>query len=425
MLSKKGKRQPLKGNIEKTISYIMAIPRNDDDIKDLIPLINRLKESSLFNFKNADMKENITVTIEYKNTDYEIELIPESFELSDLYTINHTLTEENYNLLTKAECGVTLAMKFSDSIMDSYHLQLKVLHTILPDMIAGLDFCTERILSGVWIKLAALSDINPSPDYIYSIQAISGEHDDVWLHTHGLNRCGSIEIEILESDRENFNTHGQLLQTIAKRIISEGSFIDEEELFFAARINNGEPLIVTWISWPRAIGMFDSPDTIGGLQDRIESHKENTGVIYAYACEDDYINKKFSKLNEYSDALNDNSMMMLTTEETKRMSRLAKERVNYFIDAIKNDEVQGIMKMGLLVDEEFQNEDNTAKEHIWFEVKGICGDKVTALRTQDAYYIKNFQAQKEYELSLSDLTDWIIYTKTRSITPDSVYLLEK
>ena len=92
----------------------MAIPRNEDDIKDPIPLINRLKESNLFKFKNVDMKENITVIVEYKNTDYEIELIPESFELSDLYTINHTLTEENYNLLTKAESGVTLAMKFRE-----------------------------------------------------------------------------------------------------------------------------------------------------------------------------------------------------------------------------------------------------------------------------------------------------------------------
>ncbi len=36
------------------------------------------------------------------------------------------------------------------------------------------------------------------------------------------------------------------------------------------------------VSLPRAIGMFDYPDTIGGLQDRIESHKENTGVIYAW-----------------------------------------------------------------------------------------------------------------------------------------------
>lgn len=61
MLSKKEKRQPLNGNIEKTISYIMAIPRNEDDIKDPIPLINRLKESNLFKFKNVDMKENITV----------------------------------------------------------------------------------------------------------------------------------------------------------------------------------------------------------------------------------------------------------------------------------------------------------------------------------------------------------------------------
>ena len=424
MLSGKEERKPLNGNIEKTISYIMAIPKSEDDIKDPIPIINRIKESNLFKFKNVDMEENLVIVVEYKGIDYEIELIPEDLELSDLYTVNHTLTEENYNALTKAEVGVTVAMKFSDSIMDSYHLQLKILYTILPDMIAGLDFCTERILSGVWIKLAALSNINPSPDYIYSIQAISGEHDDVWLHTHGLNRCGSIEIEILESDKENFNTHGQLLQTIAKRIISEGGFIDEENLFFAARINDGEPLIVTWIRWTRAMKLLDSQDTIGGIQDRIESHKDNTGVIYVYSCEDDYINKKFTKIQEYSDALNNNSMMMLTTEETERMSSLAKERVNYLIEAVKDSRIKAIIKMGLLVDDEYQNETNTTKEHLWFEVKEINGNIVKAIRTQDAYYIKKFSAQNEYELNIDDLTDWIIYTDKRSITPDSVYLFE-
>ena len=64
--------------------------------------------------------------------------------------------------------------------MESYHLQLKILAEAVPEMAGIIDFCAEKILSGVWTKLAIEAEVPPCPDYIYSVQVISGESDEIW-----------------------------------------------------------------------------------------------------------------------------------------------------------------------------------------------------------------------------------------------------
>lgn len=421
------KRELKSGNIEKEISYMMAVPRNIEDIKDPNDVIARLKEATLFKFKSFEMKKNLIIKVSYKDKDYELELIPEEFEISDLYTINHNFTEENYKAMVEAKAGLTVVMKFGESVVDSYHLQLKVLYTALPDMVGIVDFCTERIISSVWTKLAAESEIPPSPDYIYCVQAVSDEAGNVWLHTHGLNRCGAIEVEILQSTKDTYQNHFYVLQTIAKRIISDGVFIDEEEPFFIGYMNNRQPLVATWVSWPIAVTSYKDNDIIGGIKDRIHGHKGNTGVVYIYLSEEDCNNRKYTHISAVDDEIENNSLMMFTVEETLRMSRLAKERIKYFKAGIENTEVEihGLAKMGLLIDDEHQNEKGDDKEHIWFEILEMNGQKLRGILTQEPYYIKGLEVNSEMELSLEDLTDWILYTPNGQVTPDSVYLLEQ
>jgi len=81
--------------------------------------------------------------------------------------------------------------------------------------------------------------------------------------------------------------------------------------------------------------------------------------------------------------------------------------------------------MGLLVDNEYQNKENNKKEHIWFEILEINGEKMKGILTQEPYYMKGLTVNAEMKLNLKDLTDWILYTPDGQITPDSVYLLEE
>jgi uncharacterized protein YegJ (DUF2314 family) len=425
MFGFKKKRELKSGTINKETSYMMAVPKDIEEIKNPKNIIDRLKETTLFDFKGAEMKENLIIRVEYKGEDYEIELIPEDLDINEMYTINHQLTEENYNAMMNAECGLTTAMVFGESAIDSYHLQLKILYVTVPNMVAIVDFCTERVLSGVWAKITAESKIPPSYDYIYSIQAISDEDNGVWLHTHGLNRCGSIEVEILQSSKDTYKNHYYILQTIAKRVISDGGFVDEEEAFWIGRMNNGESLVATWISWPIATSSYKNKDILGGIKDRIEGHKFNTGVVYIYLSEEDYNKRKYTHVSAVDEEISDNLLMMFTTEETIHMSSLAKDRIKYFENAINNaeNEIHGLVKMGLLVDEEYQNEEKNDREHIWFEVIEISGTKIRGILTQEPYYIKNLEVKSEMNLDIEDLTDWILYTPDNQITPDSVYLL--
>ena len=118
-------------------------------------------------------------------------------------------------------------------------------------------------------------------------------------------------------------------------------------------------------------------------------------------------------------------LMMYTNEETLRMSVLAMDRIEYFIEAIKNEQIEGLVKIGLEVDEEYKNDDDTFREHIWFHIKEIDGLKAQAILTQEPYYIKDLHAETEMEIDLNNLTDWILYTPNVEIAPDSVYLLEE
>ena len=290
-------------------------------------------------------------------------------------------------------------------------------------MAGMIDFCTERVLSGVWVKLAAQSMIQPSPDYLYAVQAVSNGNGQVWLHTHGLNRCGAIEVEILDSDQENYQNHSSILQTLGKRIISDHTFIEEEDAFMVGRMNNGAYIVATWIAYEEALKLYPK-DILGGIQDRKDGHNEATGVVYLYLSEKDFENKKYRHVSAINEYLSDNVLMMYSNEETLRMSALAKERLHYFSNAIKNEDTEGIMKIGLEVDEEYKQEEGF-REHIWFHIKEINGSKAQAVLTQEPYYIKDLHEDAEMEVDLNDLTDWILLTPEGSVTPDSVYLLEK
>ncbi|WP_410746509.1 DUF4026 domain-containing protein, partial [Clostridium neonatale] len=300
MFGFKKKRELRNGVIEKTTSYMMAVPRDIEIIKNPNEIIERLKNSSLFVVENVEFRQNIEAIIEYEEEAYKVEIIPETYELGPMYTINHHLSEENYNIITQSDSGLTVAMTFGEDILKSYHLQLKILYTIVPNMAGVIDFCVERVLSSIWVKLAVEASVPPSPDYIYTVQAVSGKNNDVWLHTHGLNRCGAIEVEVVNSDTENYKNHFYILQTLGKRIISDNTFIDEEDAFWIGRMNNGDDIVATWIDYNEALKMYKR-DMVGGFNDRKEGHNENTGIVYLYLSEEDFKNKKYRHVSEVNE----------------------------------------------------------------------------------------------------------------------------
>ena len=118
-------------------------------------------------------------------------------------------------------------------------------------------------------------------------------------------------------------------------------------------------------------------------------------------------------------------MFYFSTEETKRMSALARERLPYMIKAFGNKENTVIAKIGLTIDKEhWSNPDKPEKEHIWFEIKDIKNDSVVGELTQEPYYVSGMKQGDTGTYPFSDITDWLIFTKENRVSPDDAYLLE-
>ncbi len=408
--------------MEKTRSQMLAIPADSSDIERPQILVERLLEAEGFRVKSAEPEDNVVqITVVCGEESFSVEMYPTDFAIPELYRCQHFFPDIDLEAIQKIEYGLAVEMEFGENALFSYHLQLKLIHAMLPDALAVIDDSSEKILSGRWVALAAKSKVPPAPRYLYTAQAVSGDEDAcVWLHTHGLNRCGRPELEVLDSSRENYQEHYNVLETLANRMLEDEEVPEFGSPYFLAYVAEGMPLVVTLVDWEDAVELYD-PEMLGGIKDRQEGHNRDTCVIFVYPSKECADEGMFYPLDIYDKFMKDNPVFMISNEETARMRALAVERISYLFEAAENEENHLLVKLGLPVDEEYKEQDNE-REHIWFEMLEVSGDRFRAKLTQEPYYIKDIHEGYTAQFGPEDVTDWLIYTPERRLSPDDVYL---
>lgn len=422
--SKKNESSLRSGIVEKVKSRMIAIPYDDGDIADPKVVFDRFKDTDEIKIKSTE--PNIfEAYVVYKETEYKIEVGNLDINVTPDDPALNVLRESERQVILKAKHGLCVDMIFSDNNMDSFHLQIKLLNMLVPNMAVLIDCDSYRMHSGRWAVMTAESSVPPSPEYMFVLHCVNERESgsSVWIHTHGLNRCGTIELEILGTTVENYEDFGHALNQIVHRLIGDNKFIDEKEPFVIGVSQGNEDIVVTWqrSEW----SLKDFPKNIlGGPDDRDDEHSINMGVIYVYAREKDIINGKLTSVLKYEKQLTDNPIFYKSTEETRRMRALALERVEY-IKKLKDafDESTVLIKIGLKPDAEYEF-DPEYNEYIWFEANELGDDMFKATLTQDAYYVKGMTEGVQGEFAYSEVVDWRVYTKEKVFSPDNIYLFE-
>ncbi|NDW10569.1 DUF4026 domain-containing protein [Dysgonomonas sp. 520] len=381
-------------------------------------------------------EQAFNLTVNYQDEEYNVELFVNKADNLDLrnYGFANQVAEEDMDMATKQEYFLETSMFFGDDALTSFHLQLKIMLAIVPDASLIIDFMSYRLLSAQWGKMTAKSPTPPSPDYLYSSHVIydgEGEDKKYWFHTHGLHRCGSVELEMLNigSGAQQMN---DLLNMVVKKFISSPT--KEKEKFTIGY--DGMGIVLSWLRWEEALNDFPK-DILGGMADRDGEgnvHAEPTGVLFAVE-DNNMVSPEI-----FASTLADNPIFYISTEETERMSALARERFAYFetvfrkegkkekqsflkkIFAKKEEEESWsfLVKLGLTVDDD---QSGTEKEHLWYEVVSIDNEMIKGKLLNQPYWISNLNEGdvKTYPVEL--LTDWLIYAPDATYTTDTIYQL--
>lgn len=368
--------------------------------------------------EKSPLKENEPgkINLIFENDEYEVGFYPSEFSVPEIYlNKNYYFSEEEIEKIKNSKSALTIFMKFNNDSIKSYHLQLKLAVAMVPNMLGVMDESAEKMMPKTWVKMAAQSKVRPSTNDLYIVQAVSHENGEVWLHTHGLCRCGITELEILQSDSKNYNNHYNVITTFASYLIEKKKKFNNSA--YIGMLSNRQPVVVTYLPWTKGLREYRKL-SLGSSEDRENGHNSKTSIIFMYKSEEDEKNGKLTKVSEFDKLWGDNPIFFISNEETARMKELAMERFNFVKEESNKKENKIIIKIGLPTggDNDF--------EHIWFELIEFEGDKFKAKLTQEPYNVKNMHEGDEGWYTIKDVTDWVIYTPRFTVTPKTAYLLK-
>lgn len=398
-------------------SYMQAVIENPtkETLDSVCERVSNIKDVTIIEKAELTDKEPGRIKLNYQGEEYEIGFYPSNLSIPEMYiNKNYHFSEEELAKLRNAKTSLTIYMKFNKNPQKSYHLQLKIAVAMIPDLIGIMDESAEKILPKSWVKMTAESKVLPSTNDLFTIQAVSSDKGEVWLHTHGLCRCGVTELEILQSDKENYNNHCNLITTFAGYLIDKKDEYDKSA--YIGILSNRQPIVATYVSWTKGLSEYKNLN-LGNMQDRKEGHNSKTSIIFIYKNEQDEKNGKITKVSEFDKLWSDNPIFFISDKETARMKRLAEERFDFVKEEANKKENKIIIKIGLPID----SKDNF--EHIWFELIKFEGDKFKAKLTQEPYDIKDIHEGDEKWFTVKDVTDWIIYTPDFVVNPGNAYIL--
>lgn len=415
-------------------SRMLVVPANAEDIS-VEKVMGRLSSGSMIRICATEKIQKygadvMKLSVEINRRIYDVVLSLTDVDIPDFFRTEHFFSDLDFQKIDQMKYALAVEMEYKDEFLSTYHDQLRIINCMVPDKLAVIDIPSEKILSGKWVRLAAQSEVPPSPKYLFTVQGISGEGDEVWLHSHGLKRCGLSELEIVGSTKETCSSHYSVIETMAIRMIENEIDPPLYEPVFLAWLTERVAMVTTLIDWREAHNYY--PDTeLGKAEDRDDYHSEGTSVILIYPGPDDAEAKKPAPLQLLDRYLGINTLLMISSEETERMRRLAQERIIYVRDAAanKDPDVHILLKIGIKVDKEFLSPDDPdQREHIWFELKSIKNtifnkEVFECMLTQDAYYAKNMRTGSTGKYSVEDITDWMIIRDGRRYTPDDAYMI--
>lgn len=406
-------------------SYMLVIP--GDESKDMLEgLFERVAAIEGLEIKGKclpDEEKPGKIILTYAGEEYEVGFFTGDFTLPEMLgQQKYYFSEEEVTALGKAGKALTMFMEFHEDSKKSYHLQLKLAVAMVPDLLAIMDESAEKMICAKWAVMAAESAVTPGSNDLFMVQAVSDKHGEVWLHTHGLCRCGVTELEILKSDKEHYNNHYQMLSTFASCLLDKKEpFVPKESSAYIGMLANQQPVVVTYLPWTEGLKEYKKLN-LGGVSDREEGHNSRTSLIFVYKNERDEENGNLSKVSDFDKVWGENPLFFISNEETARMKRLAMERFHFVREQAENKDNNIIIKVGLPVDGDEGEEENNF-EHIWFELLSFEGDRFKAKLLQEPYGVESMHEGDEGWYTVEDVTDWLIYTPQFAVKPDTAYLL--
>jgi hypothetical protein len=285
-----------------------------------------------------------------------------------------------------------------------------------PDGVVALDDGSTLFWSPAMLDDELAHDADLDIESLYALHAVQYAHDVKriqWLHTHGLEELGAFDLDVLEPS-PTFVAHcSDPIRALAFAAL-EGTIAPDTDRF-PLLLPDGDVRLVP-------VDRFDA-EAAGEdrkLRDADEVHSGRRAVL----CEP--VGGLFGRWRKRPVpsrllALFDTDGMVLpfSMAATELMSQRARQTVGIFsalVEEFDSLKLPAAVKLGYQV----EGGTPTDREHLWFFVHAIRGDKVDATLANTPQGVPSLKAGQRGEFGLERLTDWVLPSPEGNMSPRNV-----
>lgn len=331
----------------------------------------------------------------------------------DVHLTLGNLDEEEAAALQDCARAVGVEADFDvDRPLDSFHAQLRVLDALAPETLGLVDRSACVVRKAGWLADAARAGVPPHPNTLYTIHQVVPESDTApcWLHTHGLHRCGVIELDILDAPRDEAGLMGQLLNTTAGMLLDRG-VPDPDDPFVV-----GLDMELAWLDPATALRKLPRPRGGGGREDRDDIHSDDRGVLVVKQ-KGMLWGFRYRSPAIFLPTLQNHPILYVSDLETSRRTALAHERLGLYLDLFARfaDEEFAVflVKLGL-------DTPSGVREHPWFELHGVDGDAFDATCTNEPRDIPDLAQGQRGRFPIAAMSDFTLLGPFGQVGPDGL-----
>lgn len=213
----------------------------------------------------------------------------------------------------------------ADQPLADLHAQLAICAAVAPQALAFLDLDAQRLWSARrGLAVAAVPVAVPASE-LFSVQSLESRKGLRWLHTHGLHRCGTLELEALDVPAADSPQVEMLLWAAAMRFAEQGT----PPPYTPFPI--GPDLHLAWLPWQDALDQIPVRGH-GRLDQRDDLHRRPSAVLVAAAP--DIGDSGFAALRVHAPAVRTGVPLYVAYGELERRAAAAAHTIGRFRELV-------------------------------------------------------------------------------------------
>lgn len=342
--------------------------------------------------------------------------IPMMERMSDAHLEFLDMGDQLHDAVRSCAHGVAVEAELhDDSPLDSFHQQLQVLAKVAPNCAGVLDRSACAARSAEWLVETASACVPPHPTTLYTVHAVGDGEGPRWLHTHGLLRCGRIELDVLDVPAPEVGLMCEFLNAVCAIMLDTG-VPEPGETFWA-----GHDLDIHWLPVDDGLRALPRVRGAGGADDRDEVHTVMRGVLGVTRPGRLWGQRQLHP-TIHLPVLNNHPVLYVSDMETARRGVLAHERFARFHALFQthgeHPAMSFLIKLGL-------ETPDGSREHPWFTFHGFTAGHVDATCINQPHQLPGIYEGHRGRHPVEQMTDFVVLGPWGEGSPETIADVER